>query len=118
MAFMITKLYSTHVVVYVQILLKIPVVFAEILPYKTGKNRARFLYGVRFRFGFGAYVKALKGFKAFYFSFRFRCICEMALKILVFKKQHKTERSSQEQVPSIASTYFKRTKRGVWFIFK
>ena len=30
MAFMITKLYTTHVVVYVQFLLKLPVVFAEI----------------------------------------------------------------------------------------
>ena len=30
MAFMITKLYTPHMVVYVQILLKLPVVFAEI----------------------------------------------------------------------------------------
>ena len=34
MALMITKLYATHVVVYVQILSKLPVVFAEIRPPK------------------------------------------------------------------------------------
>ena len=50
MALMITKLYTTHVVVYVQILSKLHVVFAEIRPI---------------RFGFGAYVKALIGIKAF-----------------------------------------------------
>ena len=38
MAFMITKLYTTHVVVYVQILLKLPVVFAEIWPPKPKKK--------------------------------------------------------------------------------
>ena len=37
MVFMITKLYTTHVVVYVQILLKLPVVFAEIRPLKPKK---------------------------------------------------------------------------------
>ena len=50
---MITKLYTTHVVVYVQILLKLPVVFAEIRPPKPKKlnqNRARFWFGVRFWF--------------------------------------------------------------------
>ena len=40
------------------------------------------VFGSAFGFGFGAYVKALIGFKAFYFfgsvSVRFRCICEMA----------------------------------------
>ena len=71
MVFMITKLYTTHVVVYVQILLKLPVVFAENSATETEKNknqnRARFRFGVRFRFGFGygAYVKAPIGFKAF-----------------------------------------------------
>ena len=71
---------------YVQILLKLPIVFAEIRPPKPKKknqNRARFRFGVRFRFGFGfgAYVKALIGFNVFYFfgSVRFRCVCEMAL---------------------------------------
>ena len=76
---------------YVQILLKLPVVFAEIWPPKPKKknqNRARFRFGVRFWFGFkyGAYVKGLIGFKAFYFfcsvSVRFQCICEMALMVL------------------------------------
>ena len=59
---------------YVQIFLKLPVVFAEIRPPKPKKikqNRAPFRFGVRFRVGFGAYVKALIGFKAFYFLFRF-----------------------------------------------
>ena len=81
-------------VVYVQILLKLPVVFAEIRPPKPKKlnqNRARFRFGVRFRFGFGAYVKALIGFKAFYFfgsvSVRFRCVCEMALVKPLYKNK-------------------------------
>ena len=34
MAFMITKLYTTHVVLYVQFLLKLPGVFSEIRPPK------------------------------------------------------------------------------------
>ena len=41
MVFMITKLYTTHVVVYVQILLKLPVVFAEIWPPKPKKIKAK-----------------------------------------------------------------------------
>ena len=50
MAFMITKLYTTHVVVYVQFLLTLPVVFAEIRPPKPKNQiRARFRFGVRFR---------------------------------------------------------------------
>ena len=66
MAFMITKLYTTHVVVYVQILLKLPVVFAEIRPPKPKKIKSKSCtFSVRFRFGFGAYVKAPIGFKAF-----------------------------------------------------
>ena len=86
MFFMITKLYTRHVVVYVQILSKLPVVllkFGHRNQKKKNQIRARFRFGVRFRFGFGAYVKALIGLKAFYFfgsvSVRFRCVCEMAL---------------------------------------
>ena len=76
-------------VVYVQILLKLPVVFAEIRPPKPKKIKSKSCtFSVRrwfrFGFGFGAYVKALIGFKAFYFlgsvSVRFQCICEMAFK--------------------------------------
>ena len=73
MVFMITnKLYTTHVVVYVQILLKLPVMFAEIRPPKPKKIKSksctfsfRRSVSVRFGFGFGAYVKAPIGFKAF-----------------------------------------------------
>ena len=55
MSFMITKLYTTHVVVYVQILSKLPVVFAEIRPLKLKKNKIKFVHvfgsvSVRFRF--------------------------------------------------------------------
>ena len=53
---------------YVQIRFKLPVVFAEIRspkPKKIKPIRARFRFGVRF--GFGVYVKALIGVKAFYF---------------------------------------------------
>ena len=75
-------------VVVVQILLNLPVVFAEIRPPKPKKkiNKIKivhvfgsaFGFGTdvyihpwfRFGFGFGAYVKALIGLKAFYF-FRF-----------------------------------------------
>ena len=56
MAFMITKFIVRTWFVYVQILLKLPVVFAEIRPPKPKKknqNRACFRFGVRFRFGFG-----------------------------------------------------------------
>ena len=43
MALMITKLYTTHVVVYVQILSKLPVVFAEIpKPKKIKSNSCTF----------------------------------------------------------------------------
>ena len=69
---MITKLYTMHVAVYVRILSKLPAVFAEIRPPKPKKVKskmARFRFGVRF--GFGAYVKELIGFKAFYFSVQF-----------------------------------------------
>ena len=64
---MITKLYTTHVVVYVQILSKLPVCllkFGHRNRKNLNQNRARFRFGVRFRFdfGFGAYVKALIGF--------------------------------------------------------
>ena len=68
---------------------KLPVVFAEIRPPKQKKiksNSCTFRLGVQFRFGFGfgAYVKALIGFKAFYcfvsVSVLFQCVCEMALR--------------------------------------
>ena len=58
MSFMITKLYTTHVVVYVQILSKLPVVFAEIWPRKPKKIESNWCtfsvrrsvsVGVRFR---------------------------------------------------------------------
>ena len=70
MVFMITKLYTTRVVVCVQILLKLPVVFAEIRPPKPKKIKSKSCtFSVRrsvsFSFGFGAYVKAPIGFKAF-----------------------------------------------------
>ena len=46
-------------------------------------------------FGFGAYVKALMGFKAFYFfgsvSVRFRRICEMALRAVSHIHRIRTE---------------------------
>ena len=74
MAFMITKLYTTHEVVYVQILSKLPVMFAEIRPPKPKKIKSNSCtFSVRFRricesahrvqgilffqFGFGVYVK-------------------------------------------------------------
>ena len=57
MTFMITKLNTTHKVVYVQILLKLPVVFAEIRPPKPKKIKSksctfsvRRSVSVRFRF--------------------------------------------------------------------
>ena len=50
MAFMITKLYTTHVVVYVQILLKLPVVFAEIRPLKPKKIKSSVWCSVTVRF--------------------------------------------------------------------
>ena len=40
MAFMITKLFTMHVVEYVQILSKLPVVFAEIWPPKPKKIKS------------------------------------------------------------------------------
>ena len=62
-------------VVNVQILFKLPVMFAEIRSPKQKKIKSKSCtFSVRI-FGFGAYVKALIGFKAFYFfdsvSFRF-----------------------------------------------
>ena len=44
MALMITKLYTTHVVVYVQILSKLPVVFAEIRPNKPKKIKIKYVH--------------------------------------------------------------------------
>ena len=41
MVFIITKLYTTHVVVNVQILLKLPVVFAEVRPQKPKKIKSK-----------------------------------------------------------------------------
>ena len=72
MAFMITKLYTTHVVVYVQFLLKLPVVFAEIRPPKPKKIKSNSCtFSVR---------RSV--------SVRFRRICESAhrvLGILIFR---------------------------------
>ena len=56
-----------HVVVYVQVELNLPVVFAEIRSSKLKKLnpiRAHFPFVVRFGFGFSLYVKVLIGFKA------------------------------------------------------
>ena len=53
MAFMITKLYTMHVVVYVQILLKLPVVFAEIRPPKLKKNKIKIVHVFGSAFSFG-----------------------------------------------------------------
>ena len=67
MAFIIKFIQRTWFV-YVQILLKLPVVFAEIRPPKPKKIKSKSrTFSVRFRFGFGfgAYVKAPIGFKAF-----------------------------------------------------
>ena len=65
MAFMITKLYTTHVVVYVQILSKLPVVFAEIRPPKPKKiNSNSCTFSVRVSV-----------------QFRFRRICESAHRV-------------------------------------
>ena len=57
MAFMITKLFTTHVVEYVQILSKLPFLFAEIRPLKSKKIKSksctfsvRRSVSVRFRF--------------------------------------------------------------------
>ena len=66
MAFMITKLYATHVVVYVQILSKLPVVFAEIRPPKPKKKIKSNLC----MFSVGRSV-----------SVRFRRICESAHRV-------------------------------------
>ena len=65
MALMITKLYTKHVVVYVQILSKLPVVLLK-FGHRNRKNKIKFVhvFGSAFGFGFGAYVKALIGFKA------------------------------------------------------
>ena len=65
---------------YVQILSKLPVLFAEIRPPKPKKSyQIVHVFGSAFGFGAYMYVKALIGFKPFYFSFRFQCICEIAL---------------------------------------
>ena len=47
------------------------VVFAEIRSPKPKKKSNLCMFLVRFWFGFGVYVKALIGFKAFYFFFGF-----------------------------------------------
>ena len=57
------------------------VVFAEIWPSRPKKNRIQFVHVFCLAFRFRRYVKALVGFRAFYFSVGFCCICEMALKI-------------------------------------
>ena len=61
---MITKFIQRSWFVYVQILLKLPVVFAEIRPLKPKKIKSKsctfsvrfrhFIFSVRFRFGFGS----------------------------------------------------------------
>ena len=69
MVFMITlvKLYTTHVVVYVQILLKLPVVFAEIRPPKPKKIKSKSCtFSVR---------------RSVSVRFRFRRICESAHRV-------------------------------------
>ena len=48
----ITQLYTTHVVEYVQILSKLPVVFAEIRPPKPKKNKIKFVHVFGSAFGF------------------------------------------------------------------
>ena len=55
---------------------------------ETEKNKIKIVHVFVSAFGFCAYVKALIGFKAFYFSVRFgsvsvrfRCVCEMALRV-------------------------------------
>ena len=54
-------------VVYVEILLQLPVLFAEIRPPKPEKNKIKIVHVFGSAFGFGAYAKALIGFNAFYF---------------------------------------------------
>ena len=67
MAFIITKLYTTHVVVYEQILSKLPVVFAEIRPPKPKKIKSNSCtFSVR---------------RSVSVSFRFRRICESAHRV-------------------------------------
>ena len=51
MAFMITKLFTTHVVEYVQILSKLPVVFSAA---ETEKNKIKFVHVFGSAFGFGS----------------------------------------------------------------
>ena len=65
MVFMITKLYTTHVVVHVQIVSKLPVVFAEIRPPKPKKNKIKFVLV----------------FRSVSVRFRFRRICESAHRV-------------------------------------
>ena len=45
----------------------------------TEKIKIQFVHVFCLAFRFRRYVKALVGFRAFYFSVGFRCICEMAL---------------------------------------
>ena len=52
-------------VVYVQILLKLPFVNAEIRSSKPKKNKIKIVHVFGSAFGFGAYVKALIGVKVF-----------------------------------------------------
>ena len=54
---MITKLYITNVVVYVQVYLKLPVVFAEIQLPKLEKNQIHIMHIFGSAFGFGVYMK-------------------------------------------------------------
>ena len=68
MAFIITKFIQRTWFVYVQILLKLPVMFAEIRPPKPKKIKSKsctfsvrlslglrhFIFSARFRFGFGS----------------------------------------------------------------
>ena len=66
MAFMITKLYTTHMVVYVQILSNYRSCLLK-FGHRKRKNKIKIVHVFGWAFCFGAYVKALIGFKAFYF---------------------------------------------------
>ena len=67
MFFMITKLFTTHVDVYVQTVLKLPVVFAEIRPPKPKKIKSKScMFSV---------------WRSVSVRFRFRRICESAYRV-------------------------------------
>ena len=81
MTFMITKLFTTHVVEYVQILSTLPIVFAEIRPPKPKKIKSNSCtFSVRRSVRLRRICESAHRTKAFFFSARFRCVCEMALR--------------------------------------